>query len=270
MDNISLDIKYENLKTYLRNLKSAVVAFSSGVDSTFLLKIAHDELKNNVIALSLKLNSFPKRELDGAIDFCKKEKIKHIIVEINELDIEGFKFNPINRCYLCKRELFKKIWEIAKENNIQYVLEGSNIDDSKDYRPGMKAVEELGVLSPLKENCFTKNEIRILSKKLNLKTAAKPSLACLSSRFAYGEEITLEKINMVDRAEQLLFDLNFRQFRVRIHSNIARIEVLEDEYEKLIKSRKEITDYFKKIGFKYITMDLEGYRTGSMNEMLIV
>ncbi len=265
---MKLDDKYERLKVYLKNLESAAVAFSSGVDSTFLLKTAHEVLNNNVIAVTAKSCSFPKRELEEAIDFCRQEKIKHIIINSEELEIEGFKNNPPNRCYLCKKELFEKIKKTAELNNIKNILEGSNKDDDRDYRPGFQAVKELNVKSPLKELCFTKDEIRNLSKKLGLKTADKQSFACLSSRFAYGEEITEEKLNMVDKAEQMLLDLNFKQVRVRLHSNIARIEVMPSEFEKLLTNREQITKYFKKIGFIYITMDLTGYRTGSMNEIL--
>lgn len=263
-----LDKKYIELKEYLKSLKTAVIAFSSGVDSTFLLKTAHDVLKDNVIAVTAKSCSFPQRELNETVNFCKTEGIRHIITESEELDIEGFKNNPPNRCYLCKKELFQKIWKIAEENNIKNVVEGSNLDDEGDYRPGLNAVKELKVRSPLRELKFTKNEIRILSKQLGLYTADKQSFACLSSRFPYGEEITVEKLKKVELAEQLLLDLKFKQARVRIHNNIARIEILSDEFERLIKYREQIVKYFKEIGFIYITMDLQGYRTGSMNETL--
>ena len=265
---MQLEQKYEKLKNYLKDLESVAVAFSSGVDSTFLLKTAHDVLGTNAVAVTAQSCSFPKRELNEAIDFCKQENIKHIIVNSEELNIEGFKNNPPNRCYLCKKELFTKILEITKENNIKYVVEGSNLDDNGDYRPGLQAIKELNIKSPLREIGFTKNEIRILSKELGLKTSDKQSFACLSSRFVYGEEITEEKLLMVDKAEQLLLNLNFKQVRVRIHNNIARIEILPEEFEKLLKHREQIIKYFKEIGFLYVTMDLQGYRTGSMNETL--
>lgn len=265
---MSLENKYNNLKEYIKTLKSVAVAFSSGVDSTFLLKVAHDVLGDNVIAVTASSCSFPKRELNETIEFCKQENIKHFIVESEELDIEGFSSNPVNRCYLCKKELFEKISEIAKQNNIENIVEGSNMDDNGDYRPGLIAVKELGIKSPLRFSELTKEEIRILSKQMNLPTWQKQSFACLSSRFVYGEEITKEKLGMVDKAEQFLLDLGFHQLRVRIHSNIARIEVMPDEFEKLINVRKDVVEEFKKIGFSYITMDLTGYRTGSMNETL--
>lgn len=267
---MDINEKFEKLKNYLSSLESVVVAFSSGVDSTFLLKTAHDVLGDKVIAVTSESCSFPKRELNEAKLFCQKEGIKHIVVESEELEIDGFCKNPVNRCYLCKKELFEKITEIAKENNIKNIVEGSNIDDNGDYRPGLQAVSELNIKSPLRYAELNKNEIRELSKKLELNTWDKQSFACLSSRFVYGEEITKEKLSMVDKAEQLLLDLGFHQLRVRIHGTIARIEVLPDEFPKLIeeKNRLKIVTEFEKYGFTYISMDLKGYRTGSMNETL--
>lgn len=260
--------KLDVLKKYMTDLQSAVVAFSGGVDSTFLLKVAHDVLGDNVIAVTARSVSFPQRELDEAMDFCRSEGIRHIVVDSEELDIDGFSHNPVNRCYLCKHELFEKILAIAEQNNIRYVAEGSNMDDEGDYRPGLQAVAELHIKSPLREVGFTKQEIREWSRQLGLRTWAKQSFACLSSRFPYGEEITEQKLGMVDRAEQFLLDLGFHQLRVRIHGEIARIEVLPDEFEKILFCRERITRAFKEYGFQYVTMDLQGYRTGSMNETL--
>lgn len=238
------------------------------MDSTFLLKVAHDVLGNQVITVTAMSCSFPKRELNEAKTFCEKEGIRHIVCESEELEIEGFKHNPKNRCYLCKHELFEKIQVIANENHLNAIAEGSNMDDNGDYRPGLQAVAELGIKSPLRQVALNKEEIRELSKKLGLPTWDKQSFACLSSRFVYGETISEEKLSMVDRAEQLLLDLGFHQVRVRIHGSIARIEVLPVEFEKIIAHSEQIVQEFTAYGFTYVTMDLKGYRTGSMNETL--
>jgi uncharacterized protein len=267
---MNTDEKFECLKAYLKSLESVAVAFSSGVDSTFLLKTAKEVLGDKVIAVTAQSCSFPKRELDEAVAFCKKENIKHMIVQSEELEIDGFSKNPTNRCYLCKRELFEKIISIAEENNIKYIVEGSNLDDNGDYRPGLQAVAELNVKSPLRYAQLNKNEIRILSRAMGLDTWNKQSFACLSSRFVYGEEITKEKLAMVDKAEQLLLDMGFHQLRVRIHGTIARIEVMPEEFPKLIEeeNRNKIVSELTGYGFTYVSMDLKGYRTGSMNETL--
>ena len=265
----SLQNKYLELKKYLLSLNSVAVAYSSGVDSTFLLKTAVDTLsRDNVLALTAKSHSFPKRELDESIQFCKLENIRQIVFESEELSIDGFSNNPPDRCYICKKELFSKIKSIARENNINAIVEGSNADDINDYRPGMRAVAELEILSPLKKVGLTKNEIRALSKQLGLKTWNKQSFACLSSRFVYGEKITVQKLDMIDKSEQLLLDLGFKQVRVRIHNDVARIEVLPNEIERVMQFKDTIYSKFKEYGFRYVTLDLGGYRTGSMNDSL--
>lgn len=263
-----MEEKYNKLKIYLQKLGSAAVAFSGGVDSTFLLKVAHDVLGDKVIAVTASSASFPKRELDEAKNFCANEGIRQVIVESEELDIEGFRHNPKNRCYLCKKELFTKILKIAAENNISYVVEGSNMDDNGDYRPGLQAIAELDIKSPLRHAGLYKAEIRALSKELNLPTFDKPSFACLASRFVYGETISESKLAMVDKAEQLLLDNGFKQVRVRIHGKIARIEIMPTEFLKLVNLRDEIVEKFKEYGFTFVTLDLQGYRTGSMNATL--
>jgi uncharacterized protein len=262
--------KLVQLKAYLQSLGSVAVAFSSGVDSTFLLKTAHEVLGNKVIAVTARSCSFPARELNEAKAFCEKEGIKHIICESEELKIEGFCQNPKNRCYLCKKELFEKIREIAEQNHIAAIAEGSNMDDNGDYRPGLTAVAELGIKSPLRQVELTKAEIRYLSRQMGLPTWKKQSFACLSSRFVYGETITEEKLSMVDRAEQLLLDLGFHQLRVRIHGMMARIEVMPEEFDRLMQAeiREKIVKSLKEYGFTYVTLDLQGYRMGSMNETL--
>ena len=263
--------KYDRLKDYFKGLGSVAVAFSSGVDSTFLLYAAVDALGDKAIAITASSCSFPKRELNEAKDYCKVLGVRHFIVESEELEIEGFAKNPPNRCYLCKKELFEKMFELAESLDIAYVAEGSNLDDNGDYRPGLIAVAELGAKSPLREIGFTKQEIRQLSKHFDLPTASKQSFACLASRFPYGETITKEKLAMVDKAEQLLLDEGFNQFRVRIHGdNVARIELQPQDFPRMLDEefRIRIYDTFKTYGFAYVSLDLKGYRTGSMNETL--
>ena len=264
-----LQKKYDELIEILRTYGSVAVAFSGGVDSTFLLKAAHDVLGEKTIAITAHSKSFPEREHREAKEFCNAEGIEWMQMDFEELSVEGFAGNPVNRCYLCKKELFTKLIKLAESKGIAVVAEGSNLDDNGDYRPGLQAVAELGVASPLRAANLTKADIRELSKCLGLPTWNKQSFACLATRFVYGERITEKKLTMVDRAEQLLLDLGFRQVRVRIHGeHLARIEVQEDELNKVLEHRERIADEFRKYGFLYVTMDLCGYRTGSMNAAL--
>jgi uncharacterized protein len=265
-----LQEKYQSLKDIIKEKESAAIAFSGGVDSTFLLKVANEVLADKVVAVTATSSTYPKRELNEAIKYAEDMKVKHIIISSEELDIEGFALNPKNRCYYCKKELYTKINNIAKEEGVNYVFDGSNLDDTGDYRPGMQAAKELHVISPLKEAGLTKEDIRELSKDLGLLTWNKPSFACLSSRFPYGNKITLSKLTMVDKAEQILLDMGITQVRVRHHGEIARIEVEPSEREKFfdVEVMDRIGNEFKKIGFTYVTLDVLGYRTGSMNETL--
>ncbi len=270
MGTCDVYLKYQKLQDNIKSMGSVAVAFSSGVDSTFLLHAAVDALGSRVLALTAYSCLFPEKELEEADAFCKERNIRHIVVPFNAFDIDGFCRNPKNRCYLCKRELFQKMRAIAKENHISMIVEGSNADDNKDYRPGLLAVKELKIASPLQYAGFTKKEIRQLSKEFGLATWDKPSYACLASRFVYGETINEEKLQMVDKAEQLLHRLGVRQVRVRIHGTLARIEVLPQEFERIVAEdmRTMIYTHLKSLGFTYVTLDFMGYRTGSMNETI--
>ena len=261
----SLKEKQRRLEEILAGMGSVAVAYSSGVDSTFLLKTAHDVLGGRAVALTARSCIFPARESAEALEFCRDRGIEQIMAEARPLEIAGFRDNPPERCYLCKKALFTRFLELARERGIPWVAEGSNTDDLGDYRPGLAAVAELGVRSPLREAGLGKAEIRELSRALGLPTWDKPSFACLASRFAYGETITAEKLAMVERAEQRLLELGFRQFRVRVHGNLARIEVLPEEMERLFSLAETLHGEFRALGFLYVTADLAGFRSGSMN-----
>jgi uncharacterized protein len=260
----------KQLQCHIEKMGSLAVAYSGGVDSTFLLKVAHDVLQGQVLAVTARSSTYPEREFNEAAAFTLSAGIQHIVIQSEELDIKGFTDNPPNRCYLCKYELFSKIKEVAQKYNIKYIAEGSNIDDLGDYRPGMQAIKELGIISPLKDIGIGKDAIRKLSKQMELPTWDKPAFACLASRFPYGVKITRDKLAMVDRAEQYLLNLGFKQVRVRHHGDTARIEVAGAERLKFfdLELMDNIYKQFQKIGFAYTSLDLKGYRTGSMNEVI--
>ncbi|AEM78308.1 LOW QUALITY PROTEIN: hypothetical protein Thewi_0878 [Thermoanaerobacter wiegelii Rt8.B1] len=261
--------KLRKLQEYLSRLDNALIAFSGGVDSTFLAKVSYDVLGNRVLAVTATSPMHPKSELKEAVELAKKIGLPHLVVEFNDiLEIEEFKKNPLNRCYVCKSNLFSRFKAIAEEKGFKYILEGTNADDVSDFRPGRRALKELGILSPLLECGIKKEEIRILSKEMGLPTWSKPSYACLASRIPYGEEITYDKLSMVEKAEEDLRDLGFSGFRVRYHGDIARIELPKEQMKRIFEEgiREEVVKRIKDAGFKYVALDLEGYRTGSLNE----
>jgi uncharacterized protein len=267
----SVEEKFIKLKEIFLLMGKVVVAYSGGVDSTLLLKAAKESLgEKHVVAVTALSPLFPDRELAGAKRMVQEMGVKHILIESNELEIEGFSKNPSNRCYFCKKELFEEMQSLARKEAISFVVEGSTLDDEKDHRPGRKAIQELGIRSPLQEARFTKEDVRELSRTLGLPTWDKPSFACLASRFPYGEEITPEGLRMVDEAENFLFSLGFKQVRVRHYQSLARIEVYPEEMSRLMNGslREKVVNCLKKIGYRYVTLDLQGFRSGSMNEVL--
>ena len=244
-----------------------LIAYSGGVDSSFLLKMAQDVLGDNVLAVIAKSPTYTKSELNEAIGFCKRYKIKYLVIETEELNNPRFAKNPKNRCFYCKDELFSRLKQIAKARKIKYVIDGSNADDTRDYRPGREAKEKHGVRSPLTEAKLTKQDIRILSKEMGLATWDKPSLACLASRFPYDTEIREKDLMRINAAEEFLRSLGFAQVRVRHYDSLARIEVLKDDIGRVLSlASQKIVNKLKELGYNYVTLDLEGYRSGSMNE----
>jgi uncharacterized protein len=266
----SLQEKYDHLRSIVSQAGSAIIAFSGGVDSTFLLKVCVDMVGEKALAITARSATFPKRELQEAKALAERIGALHLIIDTEELAAPDFSRNPPHRCFLCKSELYSKLQQIAKDRRIPLVFDGSNADDVEDFRPGRKAARQLGVRSPLEEAGLGKEEVRTLSKMLDLPTWDKPSFACLSSRFPYHTKITESALRQVEDAEDFLWNLGMREFRVRHHDTIARIELGEKELSLFLEGggRNEIVLHLKSLGYKYVTLDLEGYRTGSMNETL--
>ncbi len=265
-----LEYQYVQLKDRIASAGRAAVAFSGGVDSVFLLYAAREALGEQVLALTVSLRAVPRRELGEAEAFCRQQGIRHRIESVDEFSIPGFADNPPDRCYLCKKTLFRRMLAAAEEEGFAVLMEGSNLDDQGDYRPGLRALQELRVESPLKESGFTKAQIREMSRRLGLFAWDKPSMACLASRFAYGERITPEKMERVEQAEEYLAMLGFGQRRVRMHGNLARIELLSEELPVMMEDGRyrQVQERLSELGFSYVTLDLKGFESGSMNRGL--
>lgn len=268
--SLELKKKFDRLQDNIRDLGSLAVAFSGGVDSTFLLAAAHEVLGEKALAVTAADASIPRRELEEAKTFCRKRGIRHIVCTVNPLKEMGYRQNGPDRCYFCKRGVFMELGQIAEENGIEHIAEGSNMDDLDDYRPGLRAAKELSIKSPLREADLSKADIRSLAKAMGLPIWNKPASACLASRLPYGEEITEEKLHRIEDAEQFLIEHGFLQKRVRVHGNLARIEVSQENIAALAteEMRHAVCREFRRLGFTFVTLDLEGYRTGSMNATL--
>ena len=258
--------KEKNLFEILRAAESAVIAFSGGVDSSYLLWAAREILGARALAVTLDLATVPRREKETAGAFCRERHISHKMLAVDQTEIPGFSENPKDRCYLCKRALFETLKREALREGFAMVADGTNADDAKGYRPGLRALAELGIRSPLREAGLTKSEIRELSHRAGLATWDAPSFACMATRFPYGTRITPEGLSRVEAAEDFLREKGFAQFRVRVHGDLARIELPPEAFPKFLKLREETAEVFRKLGFTYVTLDVEGFRSGSMDE----
>ena len=267
---MTINEKHQKLQEIIAGCEKLAVAYSGGVDSSFLLKTAYDFLGDRVLALTADSVFIPRAEIQSAEGFCQRYGIRQKLIQIDVLSVIGVKDNPPDRCYLCKRGIFARLLEAAAKEGISVIAEGSNLDDEGDYRPGMRAIRELSVRSPLKEAGLNKTEIRELSRRIGLDTWDKPSMACLASRVPYGEELSCEKLRRVEQAEQLLHDLGIIQCRVRCHGSLARIEVPPEDFNRILdgSARQTIVDSFRQFGFSYVSLDIKGFRSGSMNETL--
>jgi len=265
-----MDAKFEQLVSILRDTSGVLVAFSAGVDSTFLLKVAHMVLGERAIALTASSPTAPPGELEAAMNFAKDLGCRHIILDSHELTNPSFAQNPSNRCFFCKDELYRICRMQAEQSGVATIVDGTNLDDLTDHRPGLQAAKQWGIRHPLVEAEMTKQDIRRYSQELHLPTWDKPSSPCLSSRFPYGTEITLERLKEVAACESFMKELRFREFRVRYHGDLARIEIAPSEFDRFFEkdTRDAVVQKFKAAGFNYVSLDLQGYRSGSLNEAL--
>ncbi|MFU8771396.1 MAG: ATP-dependent sacrificial sulfur transferase LarE [Anaerolineales bacterium] len=263
-----IESKFADLSQTIHSMGSVVVAYSGGIDSTLLLKVAHDCLADRALALTAVSSSFPSLELDEAKSIASYIGAQHILIDTFETEDPRYQENTPNRCFFCKHNVYDEIVRYAQQHGFRYVIDGTNADDVGDHRPGRKAAREHGVRSPLQEVGLSKSEIRHLAQRLALPNWDKPAAACLSSRIPYGTSITVELLSQIERAERLLYEMGFRQLRVRHHGQLARIELPPDEFVRLLSLRDEIIVPFNNLGFQYVTLDLVGFRSGSMNEVL--
>ncbi|MCR5421457.1 MAG: ATP-dependent sacrificial sulfur transferase LarE [Lachnospiraceae bacterium] len=270
-DNIGIKTKYEELINYFKAFNKAAIAYSAGVDSTLLLYAANIALgSDRLLAITADTGAIPEREINEAREYCISLGIPHKIIKTNVFGLSGLMNNPKERCYICKKYLYGKFLENAKEKGVEILFEGSNADDYGVYRPGLKALKELEILSPYKELGYKKDEIRAISQMLDLPTFDKPSYPCLLTRFPYGEEITEYKLCRVDKAEQIMINLGFRNIRVRSQDDLARIEIDEADMEYFMTSnvRNKVNESFKRLGFSFVTLDIGGFRSGSYDQDL--
>lgn len=264
----SVNNKLIELKKLLSEMHSIVVAYSGGVDSTFLAKVATDTLGDRALVVTAKSPSLAEDELKLAMSIAKKNKMNHLVIETNELKNPNYKVNDLKRCYYCKQELYQDLIKIAEDRQLKYIVNGANLDDLGDYRPGMNAANDFGVRSPLIEVSLRKVDIRLLSRELSLPTFNKPAQPCLASRIPYGKEVSVDVLSQIEQAEKYIKNLGIDVVRVRHYGELARIEVEPINFQKLLNSttKNAVTRYFKKLGFKDVSLDPEGYRTGSLNE----
>ena len=270
--DVLLETKLRRLGEIFQPMRAVIVAFSGGVDSTFVLKVAHDTIGDRVLALTTTSPTMPDQDRVNALEMAQRIGARHVVIDSNELEIPGYAQNPLNRCYLCKHNLFTVCEAKAREFAIDEIVDGLNLDDLNDYRPGIQAATEKRVRHPLVEAQLTKAEVRELSRSLDLPTWDRPASPCLSSRFPYGTEITLEALQKVERGEQVLRQMGFRVARVRYHGEVARLEVESREISRLLDTatREKVDAALKSIGFRFVTVDLKGFRSGSLNEGIAV